>query len=164
VTRDPTTAAHINTRHDAIELGGVVVPTLQAWSVDRMALKQQLRRARVKQVALDTVAATSIDLATEDDALSRGLHSKFLELQKSYEFTVRYPVGSVQRYVWDDQMQNNARAAEGKSKRSFRYSVPTLKWALRRLIKDGASSYDELSVVLGLPSARLGYRVWCVLV
>ena len=35
-----------------------------------------------------------------------------------------------------------------------RYHPVTLKWALRRLIKDGESSYEELRDVFALPSAR----------
>ena len=58
------------------------------------------------------------------------------------------------RYIWDDQMRNNKKIAEGKSRSAFRYHPITMKWALQRLIKDGESSYEELGKVLGLPSAR----------
>jgi hypothetical protein len=115
-------------------------------------LRDKLRMAKVRQVALELASENSVELPAKSE-VAQAFHASFLDLQKSAEFEKVYPPGTVQRFVWDDQLQNNARIAEGKSKKSFRYSVPTLKWALRRLIKDGDSSYDELSVVLGLPSS-----------
>jgi len=70
------------------------------------------------------------------------------------QFARCFPEGSVQRFVWDDQIKNNAKAAAGKPKSTYRFHPVTLKWALRRLIKDGASSYEEMRGVQILPSAR----------
>ena len=64
-------------------------------------------------------------------------------LQKSDGWETCFPTGSVKRIIWDDQMQNWKKKAEGKSSRAFRYHPVTIKWALRRLIKDGETSYNE---------------------
>ena len=87
-------------------------------------------------------------------AITRELTKCFVGLQQTAEYARAFPEGTVRRFIMDDQMRNNQRVAEGRSKHSFRYNPVTLKFAMRLLIKNGQSGYEELRQVLNLPSTR----------
>lgn len=76
------------------------------------------------------------------------------KLQKTEQFDVAFPKGSVARAIWVDQLSNLAKIGAGKDRRSVRYDELTIKWALRQFIRLGAAKYKELRDIFYLPGDR----------
>ena len=90
-----------------------IAAKLHATQDEARRMKAQRDRAIALQVCQsETTSATCKG--------SKLLTTKCAELQQSAEFDRLFPKGTVRRFLWDDQMANNSKVAEGKRTSSFR--------------------------------------------
>ena len=104
-----------NHRHIVRDDATRQLSALAAGAARTVAANQTARRARADEAQLrESLTPPS------SCSVSKTLTSKFEELQDSDEFKRCFPKDSVARYIWEDQMKNNKKAAAGCRKTPFR--------------------------------------------
>ena len=94
-----------------------VVAALDGYSARMARAHQQARRAKAALIEKEQSHTSNGSCEVSQKLFT----TEFQSLQASADFDKCFPKDSVQRYIWDDQMKNNAKVASGSSNKSFRW-------------------------------------------
>jgi hypothetical protein len=133
-----------------------IIRKMQSLESDGIELLDADDRAAVEQMIVDADVAEVEASHLEGMALpSSEAGSRSTELPDLYRaIDAMFPVGTTNRYVWDDMVANIVKRGVGAGSSSCRYSSVTMNVAMSVLLKTGASAYDSLASLFCLPSSR----------